>query len=72
MNYKIISELTLKPKDIKFGDGKSFMKALKKSHVQSADFSQLVQTFSDGFIYEDSPYFLTAEYETGFGDEQQK
>ncbi len=72
VNYKIISELTLKPKDIKFGDGKSFMKALKKSHVQSADFSQLVQTFSDGFIYEDSPYFLTAEYETGFGDEQQK
>lgn len=72
VSYKIISNLTLKPKDIKFGDGRRFMKELKKSHVQSTDFSQLVKTFSDGFIYEDSPYFLTAEYETNFGDEQQK
>lgn len=71
-SYKIISELTLKPKDIQFGNGKDFMKALKKSHVQSADFSQLVETFSDGFIYEDSPYFLTTGYNTAFGDEQHK
>ena len=72
VSYKIISNLTLKPKDIKFGDGRSFMKELKKSHVQSTDFSQLVKTFSDGFIYEDSPYFLTTGYNPDFGDEQHK
>ena len=48
------------------------MKSLSKSHVENDDFANVVVNHADGFIYGDSPYFLTTGFDISFGDEQHK
>lgn len=48
------------------------MDSLKNTIVKSEDFATVIQGYSDGFIYLDSPYFLTTGYEVPFGDEEHK
>ena len=53
---------------IKFSEGKKYMKALSDVEVESADFRYIMNAHSDGFIYLDSPYFLTTDYQIPFRD----
>ena len=57
---------------IKFSEGKKYMKALSDVEVESADFRDIMNAHSDGFIYLDSPYFLTTDYQIPFRDEEHK
>lgn len=57
---------------IKFSEGKKYMKALSDVEVESEDFRYIMNAHSDGFIYLDSPYFLTTDYQIPFRDEEHK
>ncbi len=57
---------------MKFEKGIKYMDSLKNTIVKSEDFATVIQGYSDGFIYLDSPYFLTTGYEVPFGDEEHK
>lgn len=67
-----LEKLRIKKSQIKFIDGIDYMKSLKNAGVRCEDFRDIIKENSDGFIYLDSPYFLTTDYEVPFRDEEHK
>ncbi len=65
-----LEKYRIKKSQIKFIDGIDYMKSLKNADVRSEDFRDIIKENSDGFIYLDSPYFLTTDYEVPFRDEE--
>lgn len=65
----------LKAKNVKFSDGRAFMKAFHGATITSMDFRDFLKEseYGDGcFVYIDSPYFLTSGYNVGFSDQDHK
>lgn len=59
--------------DIRVKKIKEFAKALCDVIINTDDFITVIRNYSsDGFIYLDSPYFLTTDYDIPFQDEQHK
>lgn len=67
-----LEKYRIKKSQVKFEKGIKYMDSLKNTIVKSEDFATVIQGYSDGFIYLDSPYFLTTGYEVPFGDEEHK
>lgn len=59
-------------RQIEFTKGRSYMKTLKDAHIRWEDFRKVIQKNTDGFLYLDSPYFLTSDYQVSFQDEEHK
>lgn len=59
-------------RQIKFTKGRSYMKTLKDARIRWEDFRNVIQTNTDNFLYLDSPYFLTSDYQVSFKDEEHK
>ena len=58
--------------DKKYEKGIKYMKSLKDTIVMNEGFDTVIHGYSDGFIYLDSPYFLTTDYTVPFQDEEHK
>lgn len=67
-----LEKYRIKKSQVKFIDGIDYMKSLKNADVRCEDFRDIIKENSDGFIYLDSPYFLTTDYEVPFRDEENK
>lgn len=67
-----LEQYQIRKSQIKFNEGKKYMKTLRNVVVESEDFKSVVETYSDGFIYLDSPYFLTTDYQVPFRDKEHK
>lgn len=67
-----LEKYRLKKSQVKFEKGIKYMDSLKNTIVKSEDFDTVIQSYSDGFIYLDSPYFLTTDYTVPFQDEEHK
>lgn len=86
--YKIISEVKLNASDIKFIDGKKFMNSLESTKIFKEEFDTFLEDtlesyldivlpdvkpyVNECFIYLDSPYFMTSQYDVVFYDEEHK
>ena len=73
--HELIKNLELKAEDIKFSEGKKFMSGFKKVEVKKEDFKNFLNSAvvsDDYFVYLDSPYFLTTQYDVGFYDKEHK
>lgn len=58
--------------DIKFKDGIEYMEALKNATILNKNFTDILNSFDNCFIYLDPPYFLTTDYNVPFQDEEHK
>lgn len=67
-----LEKYRLKKSQVKFEKGIKYMDSLKNTIVKNEDFYTVIQGYSDGFIYLDSPYFLTTDYTVPFQDEEHK
>lgn len=67
-----LEKYRLKKSQVKFEKGIKYMDSLKNTIVKNEDFDTVIQGYSDGFIYLDSPYFLTTDYTVPFQDEEHK
>lgn len=67
-----LEKYRLKKSQVKFEKGIKYMDSLKNTIVKNKYFDTVIQSYPDGFIYLDSPYFLTTGYEVPFGDEKHK
>lgn len=67
-----LEKYRLKKSQVKFEKGIKYMDSLKNTIVKNEDFATVIQGYSDGFIYLDSPYFLTTDYQIPFRDEEHK
>lgn len=67
-----LEKYRIKKSQVKFEKGIKYMDSLKNTIVKSEDFATVIQGYSDGFIYLDSPYFLTTGYTVPFQDEEHK
>lgn len=67
-----LEKYRLKKSQVKFEKGIKYMDSLKNTIVKNEDFATVIQGYSDGFIYLDSPYFLTTDYTVPFQDEEHK
>lgn len=55
-----------------FVKGKTYMKTLKDAVIRCEDFRTVIKMYDEGFLYLDSPYFLTTDYQIPFKDEEHK
>ena len=67
-----LEKYRLKKSQVKFEKGIKYMDSLKNTIDKNEDFYTVIQGYSDGFIYLDSPYFLTTDYTVPFQDEEHK
>lgn len=67
-----LEKYRIKKSQVKFEKGIKYMDSLKNTIVKNEDFYTVIQGYSDGFIYLDSPYFLTTDYTVPFQDEEHK
>ena len=73
--HELIKNLELKAEDIEFSKGKKFISGFKKVEVKKEDFKKFLDSVIDSddyFVYLDSPYFLTTQYDVGFYDKEHK
>lgn len=73
--HELIKNLELKAEDIEFSKGKKFISGFKKVEVKKEDFKKILDSVVDSddyFVYLDSPYFLTTQYDVGFYDKEHK
>ena len=73
--HELIKKLELKAEDVKFSKGKEFISGFKKVEVKKEDFKNFLNSIVDSddyFVYLDSPYFLTTQYDVGFYDKEHK
>lgn len=71
--HELIKNLELKAEDIEFSKGKKFISGFKKVEVKKEDFKKILDSVVDSddyFVYLDSPYFLTTQYDVGFYDKE--
>ena len=64
--------LKLTKSDIRIKEIRKFAKSLSGVYVNADDFRTVIDRYSDGFIYLDSPYFLTTDYDIPFQDNEHK
>lgn len=67
-----LEKYRIKKSQVKFEKGIKYMDSLKNTIVKNEDFYTVIQGYSGGFIYLDSPYFLTTDYTVPFQDEEHK
>lgn len=67
-----LEKYRIKKSQVKFEKGIKYMKSLKDTIVMNEGFDTVIHGYSDGFIYLDSPYFLTTDYTVPFQDEEHK
>lgn len=67
-----LEKYRIKKSQVKFEKGIKYMDSLKNTIVKNEDFYTVIQGYSGGFIYLDSPYFLTTDYKVPFQDEEHK
>ena len=67
-----LEKYRIKKSQVKFEKGIKYMDSLKNTIVKNEDFYTVIQGYSGGFIYLDSPYFLTTDYTVPFQDEDHK
>ena len=72
--HELIKKLELKAEDVKFSKGKKFMSDFNKTEIKKEDFKKILKSVvsDDYFVYLDSPYFLTTQYDVGFYDKEHK
>lgn len=73
--HELIKKLELKAEDVKFSKGKKFMSDFNKTEIKKEDFKKILNSAvvsDDYFVYLDSPYFLTTQYDVGFYDKEHK
>ena len=67
-----LEKYRIKKSQVKYEKGIKYMKSLKDTIVMNEGFDTVIHGYSDGFIYLDSPYFLTTDYTVPFQDEEHK
>lgn len=67
-----LEKYRIKKSQVKFEKGIKYMDSLKNTIVKNEDFYTVIQGYSGGFIYLNSPYFLTTDYTVPFQDEEHK
>lgn len=67
-----LEQYKIHTRQVQFTKGKSYMKTMKDAVIRCEDFRILIKMYDEGFIYLDSPYFLTTDYQIPFRDKEHK